>query len=146
LTSALNPMAKAEKYTKFECGIIVVDFADGMSDLGTLIIQGEKVLIIADGTVDLDTEQLNIEFNTQPRKGIGVSADMFVTPFIALKGTLIAPAVGLNQKGTLITGGTAVATGGLSLLVQAAVERVTAEVDHCEKTLPEFPHSPMKGA
>ncbi|MEH6568720.1 MAG: AsmA family protein [Halioglobus sp.] len=146
LASALNPMAKAEKYTKIECGIIVVDFANGMSDLGTFVIQGEKVLIVADGTVDLDSEQLNIEFNTQPRKGIGVSADMFVTPFIALKGTLMAPAVGLNQEGTLITGGTAVATGGISLLVQAALERVTAQVDHCEKTLPEFPHPPLKAA
>jgi uncharacterized protein involved in outer membrane biogenesis len=142
LTSALNPMAEAEKYTNFECGIIVVDFADGMSDLGTLIIQGEKVLIVADGTVDLDTEQLNIEFKTQPRRGRGVSADRFVTPFIALKGTLIAPAVGLNQKSTLA----AVATSGISLVVQAAMGRVAAEVDHCEKTLPEFPHPPLKAA
>lgn len=92
-------------------------------------------MIVGGGDIDLKTEMLNIEFNTKPRKGVGISADMFVTPFVKLKGTLANPSVGLNKKGTLLTGGAAIATGGLSLLVKAAFDRATAEADQCEKVL-----------
>lgn len=146
LATALNPMAKTEQYSRFECTIIAVEIVDGQSDLGTFIVQGEQIMIVAGGKIDLDTEALNIEFNTSPREGIGISADMFVTPFVALKGTLAVPVVGLNEKGTLITGGAAVATGGLSLIIKAVVDRAAAAVDHCVETLPDHPHPPMKGA
>jgi hypothetical protein len=85
--------------------------------------------------VNLKTEKLNIEFNTKPRSGVGISADMFVTPFVKVKGTLATPSVGLNKKGTLLTGGAAFATGGLSLLLTAVIDRATAEGDQCERAL-----------
>ena len=92
-------------------------------------------MIVGGGDIDLKTEKLNIEFNTKPRKGVGISADMFVTPFVKLKGTLASPSVGLNKKGTLLAGGAAVATGGLSLLLKGVFDRATAEGDQCEKAL-----------
>jgi hypothetical protein len=30
-------------------------------------------MIVGGGDIDLNTEKLNIEFNTKPRKGVGVS-------------------------------------------------------------------------
>ena len=53
-----------------------------------MLAQAEKLLIVGHGTVDLKTEKLDIEFNTKPRTGVGVTADMFVTPFVKLSGTL----------------------------------------------------------
>jgi hypothetical protein len=47
---------------------------------------------------------LNIEFNTKPRKGIGVMPNMFVTPFVKLVGTLATPRIGADKKGTLLAG------------------------------------------
>lgn len=47
---------------------------------------------------DLNTEVLNIEFNTKPRKGVGVSADMFVTPFVKVVGTLASSRIGVDNK------------------------------------------------
>lgn len=55
---------------------------------------------------------------------------MFVTPFIKLKATLANPAIGLNQKGTLLSGGGAVANA-----VMGAYERTTAQGDQCGKVL-----------
>ena len=69
---------------------------------------------------------------------MGVSADMFVTPFVKLSGTLAQPTVGLNAKGALLEGGLAVATGGLSFLYKGLMDRATAEADQCEATLAEI--------
>ena len=92
-------------------------------------------MIVGGGDIDLNTEKLNIEFNTKPRKGVGVSADMFITPFIKLGGTLASPKIGLSKKGVLLSGGAAVLTGGLSFLFQGAADRVTAQSGMCDQTL-----------
>lgn len=144
LATALNPAAKAEPYSRYECSIVVVSIKEGLASLDTTILQGEKVMIVAGGHIDLTTEKLNLEFNTKPRQGVGITADAFVTPFVALKGTLASPSIGLNEKGTLITAGAAAATGGLSLILQTALDRATAAINHCEETLPKHPHPPFK--
>jgi len=101
-------------------------------------LQGEKIMALAAGGVDLNTEKIGIEFNTKPRKGVGISADMFVTPFVKLSGTLADPGIGLNEKGALLTTGAAVATGGISLLVTGVLDRATAEGDQCAKAMEKF--------
>lgn len=135
LFSSLNPLAKHEEFSNWECTILEVNLIDGLADIDVMLAQGEKVMIVGGGDIDLKTEKLNIEFNTKPRKGVGISADMFVTPFVKIKGTMASPTVGLNEKGTLLTGGAAVATGGLSLLLKGIFDRATAEGDKCEKAL-----------
>jgi hypothetical protein len=135
LLSALNPFAKKEKFSNWDCTVVSVDIVDGRAAIDPLLAQLEKVMIVGAGDIDLKTEKLNIEFNTKPRKGVGISADMFVTPFIKLKGTLASPAIGLNEKGTLLTGSAAIATMGLSLLLKGMLDRTTAQGDHCEKAL-----------
>lgn len=141
LSAALNPFSKKDSYTTFECGVIQFLVEDGMATLDPMVLQGEKVTILADGTLDLKTEELDIKFNTQPREGIGVSADMFVTPFVALRGTLVNPTVGANKTGALVAAG----TGGLSLFLRGARDRLGGSRDHCEETLPSFSHPPLAG-
>ncbi|MEJ2483617.1 MAG: hypothetical protein P8049_11035 [Gemmatimonadota bacterium] len=114
-----------------------MEFDDGEGEIDGFLVQTEKLTIVGGGTVDLNTERLNIEFNTKPRSGVGISADMFVTPFVSLSGTLADPGVGLNPKGILLSGGAAFATGGLSFLLEGLADRVTAQADHCEKSLSE---------
>ena len=47
-------------------------------------------------------------------------------------GTLAAPRLAVDAKGTLITGGAAVATGGLSLLARATWDRLVRSKTPCE--------------
>lgn len=138
LFSALNPFAKDEQYSNWDCSVIGVDIVDGDADLTVFLLQGEKIMALAAGGVDLNTEKIGIEFNTKPRKGVGISADMFVTPFVKLSGTLADPGIGLNEKGALLTTGAAVATGGISLLVTGVLDRATAEGDQCAKAMEKF--------
>lgn len=135
LFSALNPFADKEEFTKWECSVFSVDFESGVGTIDGFLLQGEKLTVVGGGKIDLNDESLNIEFNTKPRSGVGISADMFVTPFVKLSGTLASPSVGLNQKGVLLSGGAAVLTGGMSFLYQGLVDRATAEVDRCEDAL-----------
>jgi uncharacterized protein involved in outer membrane biogenesis len=135
LFSALNPFAEQEEFTNWECTVFGIDFESGLGEISGFLLQSEKLMVVGGGKIDLNTEKLNIEFNTKPRAGVGVSADMFVTPFVALSGTLASPSVGLNEKGLLLEGGAAVLTGGLSFLYKGLVDRVTAEAGQCEQVL-----------
>ncbi len=132
LFDALNPFAKKEPYSKLQCAYFDLQLTDGVGKLQNLVVQSKKLQILGEGTVDLNTEKLSITFNTKPRAGIGISADMFVTPFVRLAGTLAKPTVGLNKSGAALTTGGAIATGGLSILAQNVADRLTAEVDRCK--------------
>jgi hypothetical protein len=129
--SALNPFAKDDKYSNWDCTVIAIGVVDGVGEIVPMVSQGEKLLILGHGTVDLKTEKLDVEFNTKPRSGVGVTADMFVTPFVKLGGTLAHPGVGVNASGTLLAGGAAALTGGISLLVQGLADRAMGEADQC---------------
>ena len=135
LFSALNPFAAEEEFSNWECTVLAIDFESGLGEISGFLLQGEKIMVVGGGNIDLNTEKLGIEFNTKPRAGVGISADMFVTPFVNLSGTLASPGVGVNAKGVLLEGGLAVMTGGLSFLYKGALDRATAEVDQCENTL-----------
>jgi uncharacterized protein involved in outer membrane biogenesis len=136
LFGAMNPMAEEEQYSNWECSVFGIEFVDGDGEIKGLLLQGPRIQVVGGGTIDLNTEKLNIEFNTKPREGAGLSADMFVTPFIKVGGTLASPGVGLNKKGVLLSGGAAIMTGGLSFLYQGLGDRASSG-DLCEKTLAE---------
>lgn len=133
LFAALNPFAEKDEFSNWECTVFRIDFESGVGDITGFLLQSEKLMIVGGGEIDLNTEKLNIEFNTKPRAGVGVSADMFVTPFVKLSGTLASPTVGLNEKGVLLSGGAAVLTGGMSFLYKGLVDRATAEGGQCEQ-------------
>lgn len=143
LLTALNPFAKQEPHSNLDCGIVALNIQDGTSTIETFLVQDEKIMIVARGDIDLKTEKIDIEFNTKPREGVGISADMFVTPFVALRGTLADPGIRLKKTGTLFTLGAALATGGLSLAVQGGMDRITGEVDQCSVILPKYPLSSL---
>ena len=135
LFGALNPFAEKEPYSNWECTVIGLNVVDGVASIEPLLGQGEKITIVADGKIDFNDEKLDMSFNTKPRKGVGVSADMFLTPFIRLGGTLSSPALALDKSGVLIEGGAAFLTGGISFLVKGAADRASGGMDRCAAAL-----------
>jgi len=130
--TALNPFAEEDPYTDFECGILVADVLEGTASFSTILMRTSKMVIVGDGSVDLESETLDITFNTKPRDGIGLAAAGLVTPFLKLGGRLSSPNMGVNAQGVLIEGGLAIATGGLSLFAKEILDRLTAETGDCE--------------
>ncbi len=135
LFSALNPFAKHEEFTNWDCSVFARDLESGLGNITGFLMQSDKLMIVGGGKVDLNSEDLDIEFNTKPRSGVGVSADMFVTPFVNVSGTLASPSIGLNKKGVLLSGGAAVLTGSMSFLYKGMVDRATAEGGQCVQAL-----------
>ena len=100
LVGKLNPFAAQDPYTQLECTVVRADIVDGQVTVNPVLMQSEKVTIVAGGKIDLGTEALRFDFNTRPRTGVGISAGMFTNPFIELAGTLASPRLGVGAKGT----------------------------------------------
>jgi uncharacterized protein involved in outer membrane biogenesis len=135
LFQALNPASKTELTTSVNCGVYIFDFADGVATIPSFVVQTDRLNIVSAGTVDLKTEQINVDFSVQPRKGLGLSASMITNPWIKLGGTLANPAITVNPAGATISTGAAVATGGLSILVLGIWDRLLGTQDPCAQAL-----------
>ncbi|MDH3940911.1 MAG: hypothetical protein OET46_07975, partial [Xanthomonadales bacterium] len=96
-----------------------------------LIVQTRELTILSEGTVDMNTEKIDLSFNTKPRTGIGLSTGMIINPLIKVGGKLAAPAVEIDPAGTLKSGGLAVATIGISLLAKSLSDRFLSSPDPC---------------
>ncbi|TXS95202.1 AsmA family protein [Parahaliea maris] len=144
LVTALNPFAQTQTQAQLQCVVVGVDIEEGLAQIDPVLLQSAKLQVVAGGTLDLNTEKLNIEFNTRPRSGVGVSADMFVTPFVSLEGTLSRPGVGMNETSTLLTAGAAMATGGMSILWKGMLDRASGALDQCKTTLQEYQHPALE--
>ena len=134
LTQKLNPFAKDDPFMKLDCTIARADIVNGEMTVTPVVIQTEKVTITAHGKIDLRTEKLMLDFNTSPRKGIGVSPGMFTNPLIRLEGTLVSPRLGVGAKG-VASGALAAATGGATVVAGGFFDRLKGEKDVCKATL-----------
>jgi AsmA protein len=135
LFGALNPFAEKEPFSNWECTVFALDINNGVAEITSMLAQSEKVTIVGGGNIDLNSEALNIDFNTKQRSGVGISADMFVTPFVQLAGTLAAPRIGLDTKGVLLSGGAAIMTAGASFFVKGMADRASGQTDRCAAAL-----------
>jgi len=136
LVGKLNPFAAQDPYTQLDCTVVRADIVDGQVTVKPVLLQSEKVTVVADGKIDLHTEQLAFGFGTRPRTGVGISPGMFANPFLELAGTLASPRLGVGVKGAT-SAGAAAATGGLTVLAQGLLDRARGAQDLCKKTLDE---------
>ena len=134
LLSAVNPFVKQEPYTTISCSAFFADIVEGVVTINPgAVVQTDKLNMFADGQIDLKTERIRLRFNTTARRGIGVSVSDFVNPFVGVGGTLASPGLGLNPEGTVVEGGVAVATGGMSIIAKGLFGRWFGTKNPCEK-------------
>jgi AsmA family protein len=134
LRGKLNPFREQDPFTKLECTVVRADITDGAVSVQPVLMQTQKVTVVAKGKVDLHNEHITFDFDTRPRKGIGVSPGMFTTPFIRLEGTLMNPRIAMGAKG-VTSGAVAAATGGLSVLAGGFIDRLKGEANMCRSAL-----------
>lgn len=134
LFSAINPEGQQEEFTNVICHAGVLAFGDGRMELAPgVVLRSDKLDTAIGGGVNLKNERLNLVFNTRSRTGVGISASKAVTPFAKLGGNLAHPRIGVNARGVVISGGMAMATGGISILAEGMWDRwVGTSVDPCE--------------
>ncbi|MFC1696688.1 AsmA-like C-terminal region-containing protein, partial [Pseudomonadota bacterium] len=107
LFTKLNPFLETSEYTQFDCGVFAADAVNGKVAVFPVIINTEQLTILSKGTVDLGTEEIDLSFNTKPRKGLGITAGTLINPLIKVGGRLTSPAVELDPAGTVTSTGLA---------------------------------------
>jgi len=132
ILSVINPFYKADPYTSFECIVLPLRFTNGtLVSEPNVVVLTDKLRIVSNASINLESEALDLGFRSTPRKGVVISAGEILNPFVKVVGTLAAPKLAVDEQGVLLSGGTAVATGGLSILARAAWDRLNRSSDPC---------------
>ncbi|MGI9272289.1 MAG: AsmA-like C-terminal region-containing protein [Woeseiaceae bacterium] len=128
----LNPLKQEQKYREFDCGIYDVDIVAGVATIEDVAIQTATMTVVVAGNVEFENEKIDLVIRAKPREGLGISLGGVANSFLKLGGTLKEPVLQIDPSGSIVAGGAAVATGGLSLLAKGLFDRVSASADICE--------------
>jgi hypothetical protein len=132
--NAINPFRKTDPYTEFECLIVPLSITDGqVMGAPNVFISTSKLRMVTQVSVNLKTEEIEIGIRNTPRRILSISAAELVNPYLQVVGTLASPRLAVDEAGVLITGGAAVATGGLSLLARGLWNRLLTAGDACKQ-------------
>lgn len=111
----LGLMASGNKEdTGIRCGVASFDVKDGTLSAKTLVVDTEPVLITGEGTVNLDSEALDLQFQGRPKH-----PRFRVRALLLVRGTLGHPSFSMEAKQTAAQAGGAIALGMLLTPVAA---------------------------
>lgn len=135
----LNPLAQSRDTTQVTCAVMHFRLKDGIAvtDRG-VALQSDGVDVVGSGRVDLRDEGLDLGFTPRAKEGLGLSVGNQLAGFTRLRGSLAAPQLSVDEIGaarTALSVGAAAATGGLSLLGELLLDKVTADTEPCRTAL-----------
>ena len=135
----INPFTKREEDVNVECAVVLMRSENGLvSGKPLAVARTRRMTAFGLGTINLATEAIDLDFNTQLRKGIGVSIGDVVNPYTRIGGTLAAPVLRVDERGAILEGGAAIATGGLTILAKGLHGRFLSDQDPCATALENF--------
>ncbi|MCG8378088.1 MAG: AsmA family protein, partial [Proteobacteria bacterium] len=123
--SLLNPGAEKSDGNLLECAVVNFNIKDGIATADNGIgLTTNQLNVIGGGSINLKTEELDIGITPKAREGVGLNLGQ-LAGLVRVGGTLANPSPKADAEATLKTGlevGTAVATGGLSLLTGSLLD------------------------
>lgn len=132
ILSTINPFRKTDPYTDFECIVMPLKLKSGvLTSAPSIFVSTNRIRIAANPSINFKTEDLSVLVRTTPRGSLTISAGELVNPYVKIVGTLASPGLAVDEKGVLITGGAAIATGGLTLLARGVWDRLSLTGDPC---------------
>ncbi len=126
LLSNLVPTLTGEKKTsELSCAVLNVNITDGLARIDKgLAVETSEQLAQGDGEINLKTEDLTLRVHPRMTDSVGASAGG-IAKLVKVSGTLAEPSIGLDELGiakTALSAVGAVATGGLSLVAESALD------------------------
>jgi len=135
ILNSINPFYKSDPSTNFRCVVIALNFVDGkLSSVPNSYIGTDRIRLTSKSAVDFKTEKIDLNIRTTPQQGFSISGAEIFNPYIKIVGTLAAPRLAVDEQGVLISGGAAVATGGISVLAKMTWDRISRSRDPCADT------------
>lgn len=136
--STISPSAARQDHIQISCFAASADIRNGLVTLDPgVAIQSEKLNVFMTGKINLADEKLDAYLRTETRKAIDLSASELVSPYVKLSGTLSRPSLKIDTKGTLLSGGAAYLSGGLSILAKKALDQFGGTSNPCDGYLGE---------
>jgi len=134
LIALLAPGADMEKPTVLTCMAVHLVAKDGiLTTEPAAALRTRRLLVLTSGKVNLRDETLDLGFKTTPTKVFGTNLAELINPFVRVRGTLAKPEPVMDPGGTLVYGGAAAATGGLSILAKALWDRLQKASNPCDR-------------
>ena len=141
--SMLTPGSDSANNSQLECAVVNFKIKDGLASAENGIAMSTSLMnVIGAGTIDLKTEALDIGITPKAKQGVGLNLGQ-VASLVRLGGTLANPSPKADAEAALKKGlsvGTAVATGGLSLLAEGLLsDGVADDQNPCDIALGKAP-------
>jgi AsmA family protein len=122
LFDAINPMRKKTNETTLECAVAYLPVKNGLVTVRDSIgIETDRLNIVLTGSVNLNSEQINLAF--YPKEKSGLTAGLDLASLVRLQGSLLKPQVGINKEAAVhqaLALGLGFLTGGASIVAQNA--------------------------
>lgn len=136
IVAAISPSESRKEEINISCFAAVMKAEEGVISLDPgIAIQSDKLNVYATGNIQLASEKIDVNFRTETRSAAKLSASELISPYVKLSGTLSDPSVALDPKGTLLSGGAAYLSGGLSILAKKALGSLATSKDPCAEHL-----------
>lgn len=141
--SMLTPKSDNADSSQLECAVVNFKVKDGLASAENGIAMSTNLMsVIGAGTINLKTEALDIGITPKAKQGVGLNLGQ-VASLVRLRGTLAKPSPKADTEAALKKGlsvGTAVATGGLSLLAKGLLSDGVADGQNpCDIALGKVP-------
>ena len=134
ILGTINPFRQTDPYTDFRCIVVPLRLDDGkLVSAPSAFVSTSRIRIAATSSVNLKNERLQVTVRTTPQRALSISAGELVNPYVQVVGTLAAPRLSVDETGLLVSGGAAVATGGLSILAKGLWDRLSREAEPCKQ-------------
>ncbi|MGI9341857.1 MAG: AsmA family protein [Gammaproteobacteria bacterium] len=128
----VNPFSKQEGFTRIQCVTILLRSVDGQVDgVPAVLLQTDKLNIVGVAYVDLKTEKIDVKIETAARKGLGIGAADFVTPYTKIGGTMASPKLAFDTEEAVARGAQTAATLGTSWIAKKVKSRFFSPKDPC---------------
>jgi len=148
LLDAINPARATTQGTELRCAVAVLPLRSGVATIDrSIAIETSKFDVIASGTIDLRSEQIDLSLRPIVKQGLGVGT-LNLAQFVNLRGPLTDPKVGIGQKEVIagaLSIGAAAASGGLSLLGERLLKQAS-DPHPCQTALSGKPAAAGKSA
>ena len=133
---AVNPMRKKTNKTILECAVAYLPINNGVvtakDSVGAVT---DRLDIFLSGTVDLNSEAINIKIDPKEKSGLTTGLDL--GSLVKLQDTLQNPSTGVNSEGVVnsaVTIGLGFLTGGISIAAENA-KSLTSKSYSCKTAL-----------
>ena len=124
LLEALNPFRKSAETTNFECGVMAATLTGGKARVEPIVARSDRLTIVGHGSVDFQSEDIELAWTLKPREGVGITAGSIANPYVGIGGTLSEPAIELKTAQAVASTGAAIEYRSRARVTSRATSRV----------------------